>query len=129
MVNQDGTVKGVEYEHFLSEDFTEPGHFLLAENVNPLFECFPLSKLFEKLQFLNLIELFSLHVPLIQRDELNRPRLFILGNTGATQRKVILIGGLVVENALVSDDVHIVVVVALYFEHVVKFVLGHAAVA
>jgi hypothetical protein len=65
VINQDGTVKGVEYEHFLSEDFTEPGHFLLAEDVNPLFECFPLAELFEKLQLLNLIELFSLHIPLI----------------------------------------------------------------
>ena len=129
MINQDSTVKGVEYEHFLCEDFTESGHFLLAEDVNPLFECFPLAELFEKLQLLNLIELLSLHIPLIQRDELNRPRLFILGNTGATERKVVLIGGLVVEDALVSDDVHIVVVIALYFEHIVKFILRNASVA
>lgn len=118
---QNTPVFAVEEEQVLREDVADPFNLLARKNRYPLLEALPLPKLFEELQVFQLVELSPLDVPVPEAHELHGPRVLVLGYPVARQGEVLRY--FFFHDCLVGDDVHVVVVVALLFEHIVKLVV------
>lgn len=106
----------------LRQNITYFLYFFLRQNRDPLFQWLPLPKLLKKLQLLQLVKLFPLLIPTFQAGKLNGPWHFIHSNPMATKCKVII--NIVLDDVLIGHYLHIVVIVALFFQHVVKLELG-----
>ena len=116
VVKKNFLVEGIGEEHFLFEYFRKRLGFLGNNNFHPLLEGFPLPEHDKKVIFTNLIESLNLVKPFFDRDEFHRFGVEELGDSLAGES--VIVDDVVFDDLGVGDDLHVVVVVGVFANHV-----------
>ncbi len=120
MIENDFSIEVVGKEHFFFQNFAESVDFLGGDNFHPFFKAFPLPKQNEEVVFTNLIEGLDFFEPLFDWDELGWFGVDELADSFAAEGVVVL--NLFVYYLRVWDDLHVIMVVLIFADHVNKFV-------
>lgn len=65
--------------------------------------------------------MFSLIAPAVESSKLHGAWLFVHGNSMATQCKVVI--NFILYNVLISHNLHVIVIIALFFKHIIELKL------
>ncbi len=116
MVKKNFLVEGIGEEHFFLEYFRKRLCFFWNNNFHPLLQRFPLPEHDKKVIFTNLIKSLNLVKPLLHRDKLNRFGVEELGDSLTWES--VIVDDVVFDDLGVRDDLHVVMVVGVFANHV-----------
>jgi hypothetical protein len=119
---QDVAVVRVQDEQPFAQDVAHLLEALLREYLEPFLHGLPLPELLEETELLDFVKLVSLLDPLLEGHELHRNRVLVLGDSPRRQRKVVFNSS--VRNAVVRNQLHIIVVVGFLLYHVSELQRG-----
>ena len=120
MIYYDLLIIWVGQKHLLLEDLTDRLTLITGNDLHPLLQTFPLPKSYEKFIFTNLIKSLHFLKPFFYWNKLRRLWTDELTHSFTTERIIIL--NLFVDYLGIRYDLHVVVIVLMFADHVDEFI-------